>query len=120
MLVWSVCIFHCLQTFRIKTPWLLPLKQPKLAMHSTSKLGSLTDAFNQKYNGPSVSLTQAIVKCFKDKYVVKLTVPHLQDALRKLNPECSTDLHKTMNKHQLLKEIYHIFSKISNDEMRET
>ena len=51
------------------------LQQTKLATHSTSRLISLTDAYNQKYNGPGVSLTQ--VKRFKDKYVVKWTVPHL-------------------------------------------
>ena len=96
------------------------LQQAKLATHSTSKLVSLTDAYNQKYNGPGVSLTQAIVKRFKDKYVVKWTVPRLRDALRKLNPECPKDLYKRMDKHQLLKEIYHSFSKISNDEMIET
>ena len=87
------------------------LQHAKLACKSTSKLVRLTDAYNQKYNGPALSLPQLIAKRWKEKDVPKMKVTELRTTLRKLNPNVPQDVYARMNKESLAKVMLHGFSK---------
>ena len=80
---------------------------------------NMSDAYNVKYNGPTTSLIQAIVKRFKEKYVPKWKVSEMRECLRKLasNKPDAHNLYQRMQNEALIKERHFQFSKLSNEDI---